>query len=318
MRVVSLLPSATEILHALGVGDFVVGVTFECDHPAGARTTARVVSTTTLPEGLTPAQIDAEVSRLVAAGEDLYHLDAGALADLDADLVVTQDLCAVCALDTSNVDEALAHLGCRAQVLSLDPRTVDDVLDSVLTVGGAVGRPREADALVASLRSRLGAVRAAVAGRPRPRVVVLEWTDPPYAPGHWIPEMVVAAGGEPVLGVAGERSVRTTWAQVADAEPDVVVVGPCGFDTTACAEQARAVLEHLPAGAAVWAVDSGGILVRPGPRLVDGVETLAAMLHGRVGEGSARASTSELPQSVGVNAVLVRAGSSSRPPGRRE
>ncbi|HET7822499.1 MAG TPA: ABC transporter substrate-binding protein, partial [Ornithinibacter sp.] len=218
MRIVSLIPSATEILFAVGAGDDVVGVTFECDHPAQARE-RRVVSSTTLPEGLTPREIDDAVARAVAAGEDLYRLDANALTDLDADLVVTQDLCAVCAVDVTAVDDALAHLGCTADVLTVDPHSLDDVLDSVVAVGRATGHEGGALTLVASLRERLDAVRTRVAGRERPRVVVLEWTDPPYAPGHWIPEMVTAAGGEPVLGAAGEKSVRVTWDTVHAARP---------------------------------------------------------------------------------------------------
>ena len=199
MRIVSLLPSATEMLFGLGAGDDVVGVTFECDQPAEART-RRVVSTSALPEGLAPAEIDAAVSARMAAGEDLYHLDAGALAGLDADLVVTQDLCAVCAVDVSVVDDALAYLGCRADVLTLDPQDLGDVLDSVVTLGTACGRLAEAERLVASLRERLAAVRRAVAGREPVPTMVLEWTDPPFTPGHWVPEMVETAGGVPVLG----------------------------------------------------------------------------------------------------------------------
>ncbi len=163
MRVVSLVPSATEILFAVGAGEDVVGVTFECDHPAQART-RRIVSTSTLPEGLSPREIDDAVRAAVARGEDLYRLDAGALADLDADLVVTQDLCAVCALDVTTVDAALAHLGCTAEVLTVDPHTVEEVLASVLTVGAAVGRAAEAEELVARLRGRLAAVAERVSG----------------------------------------------------------------------------------------------------------------------------------------------------------
>ncbi len=280
MRIVSLLPSTTEILFAVGAGDDVVGVTFECDHPAQARE-RRVVSSTTLPEGLSPREIDDTVAAAVAAGHDLYRLDAGALADLDADLVVTQDLCAVCAIDVTAVDDALAHLGCRATVLTVDPHTLDEVLDSVLAVGRATGHEGAAITLVGSLRERLDAVRTRVRGRPRPRVAVLEWTDPPYAPGHWIPEMVEAAGGDPVLGAAGEKSVRVTWDAVRGAAPDVVVVAPCGYDRAGAEQQADALVaaERVPAGVVVHAVDANGQWARPGPRLVDGVEELAALLH---------------------------------------
>jgi iron complex transport system substrate-binding protein len=280
VRVVSLIPSATEILFAVGAGDDVVGVTFECDHPVQARE-RRVVSSTTLPEGLSPREIDDAVAAAVAAGQDLYRLDAGALADLDADLVVTQDLCAVCAVDVSVVDDALAHLGCTADVLTVDPHTLDEVLDSVVAIGAATGHEGDAHTLVASLRERLDAVRSRVAGRERPRVVVLEWTEPPYAPGHWIPEMVTAAGGEPVLGTAGAKSVRATWDAVHAARPDVVVVAPCGYDRAAAQQQADDLLAAglLPAGAVVHAVDANGSWARPGPRLVDGVEELAVLLH---------------------------------------
>ncbi|KRE61585.1 cobalamin-binding protein [Nostocoides sp. Soil756] len=280
MRVVSLIPSATEILFAVGAGEDVVGVTFECDHPAEARS-RRIVSTTTLAEGLSPREIDEAVAAAVAAGEDLYRLDAGALADLDAELVVTQDLCAVCALDVATVDDALAHLGCRAEVLTVDPHDLEGVLASVLAIGTAVNRAAEAQALVARCRDRLAAVERAVAGRSRPRVVVLEWTDPPYAPGHWIPEMVALAGGECVLGAAGERSGRVTWDDVAAARPDVVVVAPCGYDRAGAQEQADALVAAglLPAGVRVHAVDANGEWARPGPRLVDGVEELARLFH---------------------------------------
>lgn len=288
MRIVSLLPSTTEILFALGVGEDVVGVTFECDHPAEARS-RRVVSGTTMPEGLDPAGIDTWVAAATAAGEDLYTLDAGALADLDPDLVLTQDLCAVCAVDVDTVDEALAHLGCRAQVVSFDPHTLAEIAESIRAIGRAVGREQRAVELAAPVEA-LGRGRAdsAVSG-PRPRVAVLEWTDPPYAPGHWIPEMVEAAGAECVLGTAGARSVRTTWDEVAAARPDLVVVAPCGFDREGAREQERALLEAgvLPPGVPTYAVDANGHWARPGPRVVEGVADLRTAL-GRLREGAPR------------------------------
>src|SRR6476659_9143753 len=192
MRIVSLLPSTTEILFAIGAGEDVVGVTFECDFPAEART-RRIVSTSAMPAGLSPAEIDAFVVAAMARGRDLYHLDEGALAGLDADLVVTQDLCAGCAVDVSVVDDALAHLGCTAEVLTIDPHTVSDVLESILVLGRATGHLAAAERLVADQRRRLDAVRREVGEAPRPRVMFLEWTDPPFAPGHWIPEMVALA-----------------------------------------------------------------------------------------------------------------------------
>jgi iron complex transport system substrate-binding protein len=281
MRIVSLLPSTTEILFAIGAGDDVVGVTFECDFPVEARSRT-IVSTSAMPEGLAPAEIDAFVVEAMARGDDLYHLDEGALSGLDADLVVTQDLCAVCAVDVSVVDDALAHLGCTAQVLTIDPHTLDEVLGSIDALGRATGRVAEAEALVAAQRERLDAVAARVAGRPRPRVMFLEWTDPPFAPGHWIPEMVSLAGGNPVLGRPGEKSVRVTWDDVHAAGPDVVVVAPCGFDRDGCRSLADELVAagRLPGGVPVHAVDANASWARPGTRLVDGVEELAALLHG--------------------------------------
>jgi iron complex transport system substrate-binding protein len=276
MRIVSLLPSTTEILFALGAGDDVVGVTFECDFPAEARSRT-IVSTSALPEGLSSTAIDAFVAAAMRRGDDLYHLDEGALAGLDADLVVTQDLCAVCAVDVSVVDDALAHLGCTADVLTIDPHTIDEVLASIGTLGAATGRAAAADRLVAGLETRLAALPDAGT---RPRVLVLEWTDPPFAPGHWVPEMVTRAGGTPCLGTAGEKSVRVTWSAVRASAPEVVVCAPCGYDlagSTALAEKAVASGE-LPADVPVWAVDANASFARPGPRLVDGVEALAAIL----------------------------------------
>jgi iron complex transport system substrate-binding protein len=280
VNIVSLLPSATEILFAVGAGEDVVGVTFECDHPQEARA-RRIVSTSALPEGLGPAAIDASVRARIAAGEDLYHLDRGALADLDVDLVVTQDLCAVCAVDVSEVNAALEHLGCHAEVLTTDPHDLEQVLESVLQVGSATGHETEAAALVAGLRARLDKVAARVAGRARPRTVVLEWTEPPFAPGHWVPEMVTAAGGTSALGTPGQKSVRVTWDAVRDSAPEVIVCAPCGYDlegATALAHEAIASGE-LPDGVPVWAVDANASFARPGPRLVDGVEALAGILH---------------------------------------
>ena len=280
MRIVSLLPSTTEILYAIGAGDDVVGVTFECDYPPEARD-RQIVSTSAMPEGLAPAEIDAFVADAMRRGEDLYHLDAGALSGLDADLVVTQDLCAVCAVDVSVVDDALAHLGCTADVVTCDPHTLEEVLGSIVELGRVTGHVAEAEALVAAQRDRLAAVTARVAGRPRPRVVVLEWTDPPFAPGHWIPEMIELAGGDCVLGTAGEKSFRTTWDAVTAARPDLVVVAPCGYDRPAAQSLVDELVarEVLPHGVPVHAVDANASWARPGTRLVDAIEELAAILH---------------------------------------
>jgi iron complex transport system substrate-binding protein len=280
VRIVSLLPSATEILFALGAGPDVVGVTFECDFPPEARA-RQIVSNTTLPEGLSPSEIDAMVRARMAAGEDLYTLDEGALRTIDPDLVLTQDLCAVCAVDITVVDDALAHLGCRAEVLTLDPMTLDEVLSSIATVGQATGTLERASELLGALRQRLDHVARAVAGHRRPRVAMLEWTDPPFSSGHWVPDMVTAAGAEPVLGTAGERSRRIEWSDVAQAQPELVVAAPCGYrldGATMLAEQVIAA-GVLPPHVPVWAVDADAAFVRPGPRVLDGVETLAHIAH---------------------------------------
>src|SRR6478752_4157801 len=284
MRIVSLLPSTTEILFAIGAGEDVVGVTFECDHPAQARERT-IVSTSALPEGLDAAGIDAHVSAAMRAGEDLYHLDEGALSGLDADLVVTQDLCAVCAVDVSVVDDALTHLGCTAEVLTIDPHTLDQVLASVVTLGKETRTEPRAAELVASLRARLDQVVRRTADRPRPRVLVLEWTDPPFAPGHWDPEMAHLAGGENVLGTAGEKSVRVTWDDVRAAEPEVVVCAPCGYGLDASRSLAEAVVAsgELPEHVAVWAVDANASFARPGHRGARPAQVLPRPRRGELG-----------------------------------
>ncbi len=267
MRLVSLLPSATEIVYSLGLGEDLVGVTFECDEPPAARTEKTVVVGGRDTRGMTPGEIDSYVRAQLAAGADLYTLHAQALADLRPDLILTQDLCRVCALPSGHVEDALGYLGCRADVLSLDPHTLDDVLDSILAVGRRTGVSERATRLVGDLRARLARVAAAVAGRRRPKVAVIEWVDPPFTAGHWIPDLVSAAGGRPVAARPGAPSVPTSWAAIAAAAPDVVVVAPCGYHLPGVIEQARAAVQALP-GTPVWAIDADGIVVRPGPRLV--------------------------------------------------
>ncbi|RBY93527.1 cobalamin-binding protein [Blastococcus sp. TF02-8] len=278
MRVVSLLPSATEIVYALGLADQLVGVTFECDEPPAARRDKAIVVGGADTSGMTPAEIDASVRSRLAAGEDLYTLHAGALAALDPDVILTQDLCRVCALPSGQVDQALTHLGCRADVVALDPYTLDEVLATIRTVGDRMGVPERADAVVRWLRERLATVAARVADRPRPRVAVVEWVDPPFPAAHWVPDQVAAAGGEPVACRPGQRSVPVDWSFFAAADPEVVVVAPCGFGLEGAVAQAATVAAALP-GRPVWAVDGDAVIVRPGPRLVDGVEMLAALLH---------------------------------------
>jgi iron complex transport system substrate-binding protein len=278
VKIVSLLPSATEIVYALGLDADLVGVTFECDEPASARQDKVVVVGGRDTSDMTPGEIDAYVREQAAAGADLYHLHEDALSGLDPDLILTQDLCWVCALPSGKVTEALDFLGCTAEVLALDPYSFEDVLQTIAAVAVRAGVAGRGTAVVAELRARLARVAAGVAGRSRPRVAVVEWVDPPFTAGHWIPDLVEAAGGEPVGGTPGERSVPTTWAAIAQASPDVVVVSPCGFHLDGAAQQAQVVLAQLP-DVPVWAIDGDGLIVRPGPRLVAGVEALAAILH---------------------------------------
>lgn len=280
MRIVSLIPSATEIAFALGLGDQVVGVTFECDFPAEARAGRSIVVGGLDTHGLDSAAIDALVRAKVEAGEVLYTLDEPAFRALDADLVLTQDLCRVCALDAGSVDDALVRLSCDADVLTLDPHTVDEVLGTIAAVGAATGTEHRATELVTEFRARSTRVAERVADRARPKVFVLEWPDPPFLAGHWVPELVSAAGGEPVDSRVGERSVPTSWDAIAAAQPDVVIVASCGFDVDGTAAHAAQVMGHLSASAQVWAIDANAVVVRPGPRLIDGIETIAALLHG--------------------------------------
>lgn len=281
MRVVSLLPSATEIVYALGLGDDLVGVTFECDEPPAARAEKTIVVGGRDTRGMTPAEIDRYVREQLASGTDLYTLHAEALADLRPELILTQDLCRVCALPTDHVEEALGYLGCQADVLSLDPHTLDEVLASILAVGQRTGVPERAVALVGELRARLARVEAAVASRPRPAVALVEWVDPPFTAGHWLPDLVTAAGGRAVAAKPGASSVQTDWGSIAAADPEVVIVAPCGFHLPGVVEQAQVAAQALP-GVPVWAIDADGIVVRPGPRVVDGVEAIASILHPEV------------------------------------
>jgi iron complex transport system substrate-binding protein len=281
MRIMSLLPSATEIVYALGQEGHLVGVTDECDWPPQART-VQVVSRSALPADVEPAEIDRLVSASIGVGQPLYRLDTEAIRQLRPDLVLAQDLCAVCAVPSGQVTQALGVLGCQAEVISLDPSSLEEVLDGVLQVGKAAGAERRAHEVVAGLRERLARVQAAVQRLERPRVFALEWGDPPFNGGHWVPEMLQVAGAEAVLACPGAPSVRVSWAQIAAVAPQVVVFMPCGYDLQAAAEEASRTLLTRPelAGVgAIVAVDASAFFSRPGPRLVDGVEILAAALH---------------------------------------
>ena len=280
MRIASLVPSATEALFALGLGDSVVAVTHECDHPPAAARLPKLTSSV-IEDGLAPAEIDARVREVTARGESLYRLDDATLGELAPDLIVTQALCAVCAVSYDDVCTVAADLPGGPAVLSLDPETLDEVLEDLVRLADAAGEPQRGRRLLAELRARLEAIDEIVAGAPRPRVAALEWLDPVFAGGHWVPEMISRAGGEDVLGQAGEKSKVVSWEAVTAAAPEVAVVMPCGLYVEEAAAQARAEGERLRALGArrVVAVDAASSFSRPGPRLVDGVELLAHLLH---------------------------------------
>ena len=280
MRIASLVPSATEALFALGLGDSVVAVTHECDHPAQATALPRLTSSV-IPEGLPAAEIDARVREVTGRGEALYRLDEERLASLTPDLIVTQALCAVCAVSYHDVRAVAERLPSQPAVISLDPETLDEVLADLGRLGDATGDGDRGRRLAAELHGRLDAVREAVAGRERPRVAALEWLEPVFAGGHWVPEMIELAGGTDVLGEAGEKSRVVSWDEVADAAPEIVVAMPCGLYCEEAAAQARAHarrLGELGAGR-VFAVDAASSFSRPGPRLTDGIELLGHLLH---------------------------------------
>jgi iron complex transport system substrate-binding protein len=280
MRIASLVPSATEALFALGLGDQVVSVTHECDYPPEATALPRLTRSV-LPDDLPSAEIDARVRELVGAGEALYELDEPALADLDPELIVTQAVCEVCAVSYDDVRAVAGRLRSTPRVLSLDPSRLDQVLADIEELGSAAGEPDAGRALGAELAARLRRVEVEVAGLSRPRVAALEWLDPPYVAGHWVPEMVATAGGVEVLGVAGGRSRIAQWQDISGAAPETVIVMPCGLDADAAAGEGAAHADELEAVGAerVVAVDAAASFSRPGPRLVDGVELLAHLLH---------------------------------------
>lgn len=290
MRVVSLLPSATEMIHFAGAGDSLVGVTHECDFPPGVSELPHLTASKIDQKTMTSRQIDEAVGEMSDAGS-IYALDAKLLEDLAPDLVVTQGLCEVCAVSESVVKRAVSILPNRPELLTLNPTSINAVLEDALRIARAVGTEPETEEKVAALRRRLDAVREAVAGHgspktERPKVACVEWLDPPFSAGHWVPEMVALAGGEDVLAAPGETSQRMTWEEVAVTDPDVIVLMPCGFDE----ERARREVPGLYEDAAfsrMRAVQSGNVHVvdanshfsRPAPRLVDGVEVLAGILH---------------------------------------
>ena len=283
MKIVSLLPSATEIVFALGLGEALEGVSFECDFPPEARDKAVVSGTVLELDGAGAADIDAAVRARLAEGQPIYTLDRDRIRAIQPGVLLAQDLCEVCAVPSGVVNDALEDLGCAARVVSLDPVTLDDVIAGIGEVGEATGREDHARVLMTRLHDRVDDVRALVAGlpRPRPRVLPLEWSEPPFSAGHWVPDMVDAAGGECLLAPPASRSRPLAWDAVASSRPEVVVFAPCGHHLDAAVEAARPLRDHpaLATASQLWVVDADAYFSRPGPRVVDGVELLASILH---------------------------------------
>jgi iron complex transport system substrate-binding protein len=280
MRIVSLVPSATEMLYALGLGDSVVAVTHECDYPPEARSLPHLTRTV-LAASLSAGEIDRAVKARVAEGQALYELDEKLLAKLEPDLIVTQAVCAVCAVSYEEVVDVAARLASKPRVVQQDPSTLGEMLEDVVRLGEATGIEREAHELRGELEGRLATVRAAVSGASAPRVIALEWLDPPYVGGHWIPEMISIAGGEDVAGPPGLKSPEVSWGELSGLNPDVAIAMPCGWYVEDSRAQALNHWEQIDALGAqrVFAVDAASTFSRPGPRLVDGVELLGHLLH---------------------------------------
>ena len=280
MRIVSLVPHATELLFALGVGDDVVGVTHECDHPEEARDRVPVTRDVLAP-GLGPAEIDAAVRARTEAGESIYALDEELVRELEPDLIVTQALCHVCAVSVDEVRALATTLPGPPRVISLDPTTYGETLGDIRTIAQATDSKDAALDLIARTARRADIVRLAVRGAPRPRVAALEWLDPVFVAGHWTPQLVEMAGAEDVLGFAGEPSRQATWEEVGAAQPEVVVVMPCGYDAARALVEAEEYADRLRGLGAdlVYAVNASAYFSRPGPRLIDGLELLAHILH---------------------------------------
>jgi iron complex transport system substrate-binding protein len=289
MRVVSLLPSATEILFALGFDNEVVGVSHECDFPAQART-KRVVIHSRLPHDAPPAEIDRLVREYVSRGESLYSVDAEALAELEPDLIITQDLCQVCAASPDDLATTLARFPEPPEVLCLNPQDLGDVWRDILWVGEATCRGHEAEALLKKIGTRLGELECQLDGdEHRPRVAVLEWLEPFYVAGHWVPEMIEIAGGKDALGRKRTPSFRVSASDVIDAAPEILLIAQCGYSAQQARDEYRAMSfpkdwSAIPAvrNSRVYAMDASGYFSRPGPRLMTGIEALARIMHSKV------------------------------------
>ncbi len=292
MRIVSLLPSATEIVYALGCGDALVGVTHECDYPPAAQTRPAVTQSMLDHTTATSADIDAAVRNQLHTGVGIYALDVARLAELAPDLIITQELCEVCAVSFGTVTRAVRDISTTypalaPQIISLEPTSLADILATIMAVGERLGCESQASAVIADAHARVRRVQQQVAGAAQPRVACLEWVDPLFGPGHWLPELVELAGGVPVIGQAGANSQRVVWDDVRRAAPDVIVVTPCGFGLERAQQEACAALPHLPGWEDIPAVQTGRVAVvdgnsyfsRPGPRIIESLELLAAILH---------------------------------------
>jgi iron complex transport system substrate-binding protein len=279
MRIASLVPSSTEMLFALGVGDSVVAVTHECDYPAGVEQLPHLTRSV-IPPGLDPAEIDQAVRERTSKGEALYELDEDTLEELDVNLIVTQAVCEVCAVSFDDVRAVAERLPTQPEVISLDPSTLGEVLADIPRLAEAAGVSEAGEQLVAELGDRLEAVERAVEDAARPRVAALEWLDPIYIGGHWVPQMIELAGGEDALGQPGEKSRTAEWAEVEAIAPEIVISMPCGYYAEQAAAETIRWRRHLAQlGARVFAVDAAAYFSRPGPRVVDGVELLGHLLH---------------------------------------
>ena len=267
------------MLFALGLGDEVVAVTHECDYPSEAASLPHITRSV-IPEGLTAADIDRAVRERTEKGEAIYELDEYLLAELAPDLIVTQAVCEVCAVSYDDVRAVAQRLSPEPEVLSLDPTTIGEVLADVPRLAAAAGDPEAGERLVEEAGERLDAVADAVEGAPEPAVAALEWLDPVFVGGHWVPQMVELAGGDDVLGLPGERSRTASWAELEAAAPEVIVSMPCGYYAEQAAAETVKERERLtPLGARVFAVDAAAYFSRPGPRLVEGIELLGHLLH---------------------------------------
>jgi iron complex transport system substrate-binding protein len=287
MRICSLLPSATEVIASLGLGDELVGISHECDYPPSIKHVPIMVEPVIPPHGLASAEIDSRVRQLVASGQRLYRLNDHLLRQTQPDLILSQDLCHVCAITPDQLQDAIGAMPRQPTVLTLNPSTVSDVINDVVRIGDAAGRSAEGHRLAAHLRDRLDAVRTRVQTvSHRPRVVCIEWLSPLYIAGHWVPEIVQLAGGLDVLAQPGSPSRVVTWGEIVAAAPDVLLVMPCGFSVEKTHTELRQLMQHpdqwrlSPALAEhTYLVDASSYFSRPGPRLIDGIELLVTILH---------------------------------------